>query len=518
MGGTRDTACVPYSTFENQTAAQLLLAHGSNSAGVKTEEEGSMAVLTGSRRFLFVIAVIATIIIFALTVSPVRVTTWPTSNILQEPYENYFNAHKTAPGVPEPSSTSIASAAPSLPSSHDYEVARPVHSSVPQDGDSPQQSDTVDRYNVVFGSRRSDKKYIPIDFGDYFTYNPNLVPHPWKEDTWVMIAQAGNNPGDVQGLLYSFELVCNAMVVNGTLKCNRTPVSAPIASTVSTHCVDHLDWFNTFIGPRDARVFHGPDKPYITYGSPSQYTCIGQWIHDLRRLVPWNEMSAIDSTQRFFWPTELQRPGSYADTEKNWFAFWDRAGEMYLHYEIAPRVFSKVSADGSSVSEDLAPLAAGRDEVCLRTHLPELKESEHFHQATNSLAITMCKRSDSSCDERENTFIFTIFHHKQYYGHNIYEPYIMMFKQEAPFSIHAISSQPFWINGRGKPGDRSDDERPADQPEMMYMTSMSWLAKNNTYHGYLDDELWLSFGIEDTHAGAIDVIAEDLLRGMLSCS
>ncbi|QIW98637.1 hypothetical protein AMS68_004155 [Peltaster fructicola] len=375
-------------------------------------------------------------------------------------------------------------------------------------------------YTQVSSRMSSDGKWFPINFGDYNSYNPNLIPHPWKNDTWVMIAQGKQDEDDPKGgPVYSLELVCDAEYIDGKMKCTRSPISVPIASTVSDHCTDKLAWFNYFIGPNDPRVFFGPDRPYITYGSASQYTCLGQWIHDLRRLVKWDSAEALDRTQRFFWPTELQRPKPYGGVEKNWFAFWDAAGEMYLHYNIYPsRSFAGVSTDGSSITEDLAPQSARKDNRCLQEYMPKLGAEEHIHQATNSLAITMCSRRDSSCDKVKNTFIFTIFHHKLYNNnHNLYEPYVMSFHQSPPFGIHSIASKPFWINGRGKPGETTSD-RPAGQSQMMYITSMSWKDRNTTYQGYMDDDLMISFGVEDRAAGAIDVRAGDLFQQHHICT
>lgn len=37
------------------------------------------------------------------------------------------------------------------------------------------------------------------------------------------------------------------------------------------------------------------------------------------------------------------------------------------------------------------------------------------------------------------------------------------------------------------------------------------------FHGYLDDEIVVTFGIEDQHAGGIDVVAGDLLQEIAYC-
>jgi hypothetical protein len=154
-------------------------------------------------------------------------------------------------------------------------------------------------------------------------------------------------------------------------------------------------------------------------------------------------------------------------------------------------------------------------------------ELESIHQATNSLSITLCKRADPGCTTNaSNTFIFTIFQHKSYHDwHGIYEPYVMVFQRDSPFEVHAISQRPIWIHGRGPLTKETgsllysdpNKEIPSGHTEMFYVTSISWKTHGQKYHGYLDDPLFLAFGIEDTRAGLIDVLAEDLFSDLGYC-
>lgn len=120
-----------------------------------------------------------------------------------------------------------------------------------------------------------------------------------------------------------------------------------------------------------------------------------------------------------------------------------------------------------------------------------------------------------------------VFHHKTYYDfHGIYEPYVLLFRQAAPFALHGISQRPLWIHGRqaltaetgalqyaGRPA----EDIPEGHTEMFYVTSISWKGHAQRYHGYLDDVVFLGFGIEDTRAGLIDVLAEDLVGDLGLC-
>ncbi|KAH7123292.1 hypothetical protein B0J13DRAFT_152404 [Dactylonectria estremocensis] len=362
-------------------------------------------------------------------------------------------------------------------------------------------------HQEVFSSSTKDTKFFVIDFGDIKAINPNILPHPTLDDTWIVVAQQMK---DLSTFFY--EVSCNAVFQDDMLRCLHPPTPLPVAATAGERCEGDLSYMNAMTGPHDARVFFGPAHPYIAYGSNSQFTCLGQFIQDFRMLVEWQ--SDMPTPTDFRIGTELQRPLPWSTMEKNWFAFWDAAGDMYIHYDIAPkRVFSAIALDGSA-GPDLAPFAEVLDEKCLSKYLPQLaSDHESIHQATNSLQITMCRKADASCvPDAANTFIFTIVQHKKYYDfHGVYEPYVVIFQQRAPFEIYAISQRPIWIHGR----ELHFDLKTSD---MFYVTSMSWKGRNQKYHGYLDDELFLAFGIEDKKAGGIDVSAWDLLQNLGICA
>ncbi|KAI7571063.1 hypothetical protein KC343_g2184 [Hortaea werneckii] len=368
----------------------------------------------------------------------------------------------------------------------------------------PSSEAIAETHNEISSSITSDGSYFPINFGEYPAMNPNIIPHPELNETWFIVAQRYKNDSNP---IWFTELVCEAHFKAGALECIQSPLILPIPSTFSERCEGDLSFFNFNIGPHDARVFCGPEKPYVIYGSQSSYNCFGQWIQDFRALVDWAHFRGAD--EPFSLPVDLQRPPPIAPIEKNWFPFWDFHGDLYMHYDISPnRVYAKLGSDGS-VGEDLAPKARRADEKCLSKYMapPDSKLPESIHQATNSLSITMCKSTDPSCKVSEaNTFIFTIVQRKAYYDfHSVYEPYVVLFNQRAPFELHAISSKPFWIRGR------------ENKSEMMYVTSMSWKSRDQMYHGYLDDMLFVGFGIEDQFTGGMDVLASDLLRELGMC-
>lgn len=359
----------------------------------------------------------------------------------------------------------------------------------------------------------ADQKYFEVRFGEY-VFNPNIIPDPVRDDTWFVVGQRWTDPKHRQQheAAVSEQVGCAAQFINGVLMCiDQAARVLPYAPTTGDKCEGPISYFNMNVGPRDARVFYGPQKPYTTFGSNSGFTCFGQWIQDFRKLVNWEY--ELLTNMDFETGTELYRPAPFSAIEKNWFVFWDKDDQMHAHHDMFPnRAFAKLDSDGS-VGPDLAPAVAAQDERCMARYLPKLPtDLESIHQATNSLKITMCNRSDALCTpDDSNTFIMSIIQHKTYYDwHSEYEPYVILFHQRAPYELYAISKNPIWIHGRR----RHSDQR----TEMFYITSINWKARGVKYHGYLDDDLFVAFGIEDKHSGAIDVRAAALLVDLGFCN
>lgn len=390
-----------------------------------------------------------------------------------------------------------------------------------------------DSRREIFSASTADKKYFKINFHPFNAINANAIPHPTLENTWIVVAQLDDH--SVKDSVWFAELFCNAAFKGGELSCidpplilsiGNTPVRARLPMKMarlitlfqpSEKCVGDLSWFKLSIGPHDARVFYGPSTPYAIFGSNSQHTCFGLWMQDFRVLVDWP--FEFHHEKHFRTATELQRPKPYGPVEKNYFVFWDKDETIYAHFDILPkRVFAKLSDDGS-VGPDLAPKAAS-DEKCMDKYMPKFPpEDGSIHQATNSISITLCKRSE--CEPNDsNTFILTIFHKKKTYSDDgYYDSYVMLFQRNAPFAVHGISTKPFWISGRGKPkGWKHEDGSIAERAQMMYVTSVSWKKAGLKYHGYIDDVLFILFGIEDDDTGGIDIIAGDLLVDLALCS
>lgn len=381
----------------------------------------------------------------------------------------------------------------------------------------------VDRgdYRELFSLTTRDRKFIPIHMDGLKNWNPNVIPHPTKADEWMVVAAA---PGEGS---VGAELFCSAGFLNDVLVCAHEPRPVSLAKSIVGKCEGEHAFFNARQGPRDARLFHGIDTPYLIYGTQSTYTCLGSWLQDARPLLePFHIEQAIGN-KLFRDAKEIMRPEPWSPVERNFFLFWDIKGKVYAHHEIYPkRVFAALDYDGS-VSEDLAPKAARSDKFCMAQYMPvPLTKDSTMQQATNSLWITLCKRADPGCSANENnTFIMHIFQFKTdhmvrgFYDYTTYEPYVMLMKRTAPFAIHAIGQKPLWIAGRDpvKSIASKEKEKKRDGHEMLYVTSMSWKFHGQKHHGYIDDPILIGFGIDDARSAIIDIKAEDLIVDLAFC-
>jgi hypothetical protein len=84
-------------------------------------------------------------------------------------------------------------------------------------------------YHDLFSVSTPDKKYFPLVFDRQHAMNPNAIPHPTLEDTWIMVAQLQRS--DVNNTVFFAELVCNAAFKNNALSCVDPPLLLPISRT-----------------------------------------------------------------------------------------------------------------------------------------------------------------------------------------------------------------------------------------------------------------------------------------------
>ena len=88
---------------------------------------------------------------------------------------------------------------------------------------------TEGAYHEILSVSTPDKKYFKIVFDKKESINPNAIPHPFLDDTWIIVSQLQRS--DVKNTVWFAELVCNAIFKNGNLSCVEAPMILPLTKT-----------------------------------------------------------------------------------------------------------------------------------------------------------------------------------------------------------------------------------------------------------------------------------------------
>lgn len=93
-----------------------------------------------------------------------------------------------------------------------------------------------EKYREIFSVSTSDKKYFPVVFDRQHAINPNAIPHPTLNDTWIIVSQLQRS--EVENTVWYAELICNAVFEKDKLSCIDPPFILPLSKTpVSIRCL-----------------------------------------------------------------------------------------------------------------------------------------------------------------------------------------------------------------------------------------------------------------------------------------
>ena len=261
--------------------------------------------------------------------------------------------------------------------------------------------------------------------------------------------------------------------------------------------------------------------------------------------------------------TELTRNPSSTRSpiEKNWMFFYPSTGESFLHYDISSpnnasqgRTFAKVVGSGLTTTNLTDPFELPCIPSLPANETDPARQNGKWHQATNSLRLILCNRSDRACKPSpDNTVFFAIVHrkHPNYLKLPLrYERYFIVWAATPPFSMLGISQHPLLManetaSGWGMAENWDDDpvnaETVADHKKQFaidpigayggkgywayftYTVSIAWAAGRDRVEvadmneGYLDDEVILGIGIDDAGQGVARVRAGELVACMRVC-
>ncbi|KAK9322985.1 hypothetical protein V1517DRAFT_338347 [Lipomyces orientalis] len=392
---------------------------------------------------------------------------------------------------------------------------------------------------------------------DANSYNPNLLPYPaGSEHAYIGFARQSPR----RGLIHHEIVYCDMdwgqtrVIGRRILRCVEpgnasrlilTDVASPPGS-----CKSHK-YLELKQGHMDPRIFFSPmGEPLMVVGMNGMTNCMSQYVIDLRAVVPGlaDKMNLNNVPVRYANITELPRDDK-AEVEKNWVLLYDETNVEYVHHQINPRSISRAD-NGKNI--------LGRQPIdppqCMKSLLKDFSKTKHaanvYHQATNSLRVTMC---DYPCEPSiHNTVLVSVVHIKY---KNIYELFYRRFaiitNVTAPFDIIARSNNLMFAG--------------LDEKTMLYTVSMAWdrsfktrpdanrrrdavadtdHAANNAepagndsqddepsraaskanklvddyYHGWINDVVMINIGVNDRDAAVLHVSMRDVLDCIVLCS
>lgn len=404
-------------------------------------------------------------------------------------------------------------------------------------------------------------------------WNPTIIAQPyWAKNQYLMVSMVQTSEPYRKNVIceanlchpvsqesgISREKICTQEDLrllgdNGGLRCVTKPTLIVLPPTTSKICEGNQQILADIPGFHDPRLYYsGRGEPLLMVLSQSQYACVGLRVIDARAVYPSISKAFSSSPKRLSAPvmsydqlTELTRTpiSTRRSYEKNWMVFSPSPQESYLQYEIdsKKRTFAKLIGNGLTTSNMTDP----SEEPCLSDPSVEDLASGHYfagsswHQATPSLKLVLCERSDTACTKGSpDTVFFAAIHRKHINGYGLpvrYERYFIVWSATAPFNMLAVSQHPILFtneSSRGWTGEEIwDDVRGGLKraPTMeewdyfTYTTTIAWawsrlevdVQEKNT--GYLDDEVILSLGINDQGGLYGKVLARDLLQCLKIC-
>ncbi|KAI4251791.1 MAG: hypothetical protein LQ352_004662 [Teloschistes flavicans] len=398
-------------------------------------------------------------------------------------------------------------------------------------------------------------------------WNPTIISLPyWSENQYLLVSRivtAGNHqenviceanvcyvgsaedakPGEQPCTEDDLKLLGPA----GGMRCASAPFALNVPPTPAEKCHGKYENFVDVPGFHDPRIFwSGKGEPLmmnLLASSPTHPS-----------LGPLKSYSTL---------TELTRnpPETRSSIEKNWLLFFQSSGESYIHYDLSSpkndssrgRTFAKVLGNGFTTANLTDPLEFSCIFDSDATETDKAKKGGTWHQATNSLRLILCERTDRKCKPSEaNTVFFAVIHRKFPNFLDLplrYERHFMVWSAVPPFDLLGISQHPILMANETASGwtasQNWDDD--ANNSAIVALTKHSYNASEPfggkdywayfTYTvsmayawgrsgieevsdknvGYLDDEVVLGIGIDDMGQGFARARAGDLVQCLRAC-
>ncbi|KAM5349636.1 hypothetical protein ACJ41O_006141 [Fusarium nematophilum] len=411
----------------------------------------------------------------------------------------------------------------------------------------------TDDYRILSSRRNSMGLYNTINVKEtgHKIMNPTLLelPNGSKHD-FLVIARAFHVETVIKGKKYK---LARQVATFADLRYNRFGPELKSGEwskllvkdfTGPEHHCKAQPKMDQYIGPEDMKLFwtrKGAPILIFTYQVDDENLCEGMFLIDARAAVP-ELVGALGRHARKMPPIQFQEPTPLRRTppeghesdgryqrEKNWaptqsiFAededelmFMVETGNLFKWAGLEkPLEEVTLGTDRESAVEAPYPpdLAEGdetwhsEEKTCMHD---VMQTNRGVHQSTPMLSLTLCDRGECEPSE-DNTVMISMVqqrHDRPAYPATWYDHRIAVYAAAPPFNLMGVSKK---LSYHGEV-----------HTAYTWTGSMVFLANQtgipgNRSHGYLDDEIWLSFGIGDSAPGWLDIKASELVTDHYFC-
>lgn len=405
-------------------------------------------------------------------------------------------------------------------------------------------SDDDNDYRILISRRNPRRSHNIIDTSrtGIEVFNPTLLELPRGcQHDFVVIARVPHTKESINGIRYN-----RARQV--AMFANLTHDSQPklVTGEWSRFLVDNFlepqhhckakPKMDKYIGPEDMKLFwtrSGEPLLTFTHQNPDETLCHGMFLIDVRAAMP-EIMDTIAAAGvqdmppvRFKTPSLLRRQppkGHEQDPryqrEKNWALaqspFADGDDELLVmadpsrlyRWKSTAELVQPVASEHESAVVAPGPSTgigwASKSKTCLH----DVMGSDHgIHQATPLLSLTLCRRG--MCQPTQNnTVLLGMYHKHSEWPYLWYQRRVAVYRATPPYNMLSVSKELVYLG--------EDDGKFTWTGSMVYFVNSAEIPLNRS-HGFLDDEIWLSYGIKDRVSGWIDVTAIDLVADHYLC-
>ncbi|KAG9662460.1 hypothetical protein KCU64_g1942, partial [Aureobasidium melanogenum] len=368
-------------------------------------------------------------------------------------------------------------------------------------------------------------------------FNPAILELPTgSKHNFLIIARMAHIPDTINGKQYSrgreLAFFANlehddkgAPIIRRSGEWNRTILEGEGYPGPEHHC-ESEDAMDKYIGPEDAKLYwmhSGAPILVFTHQVPYEGECQGMFMIDARAAVP-ELITAFDSHAsslpdiEFTKPRQVRRPRqevketswSYRfEREKNWVPFQHtpladdsdttNPNDFFFHVQAESTRIYRFVPDQKYVAGVTEPPAP---QTCLKDNV-----AEGLHQGTPLLSLTLCKRGECAPD-KHNTILLGLVQRRQVSPYTWYDSRIVTWNATEPFAFRSVSKRVIYQG--------TQEHQYNWNCGLIYHWNSTAVPQNRS-HGYLDDEMWVTYGVTDREAGWVDVMPEDLLKDHTMC-